>query len=83
MPVAAPPVVDDRAVIAGLVRTLARFRTWPFIEQRTMLKRVVRRFQVVDGAIPEFTLSGAFLGELSHTNSAPQLTRWYWRQCPR
>jgi site-specific DNA recombinase len=73
MPVAPPPVVDDRAVIAGLARTLARFRTWPFLEQRSTLKRVVRGFQVVDGTIPAFTLSGAFLGELSHTNSAQPL----------
>jgi DNA invertase Pin-like site-specific DNA recombinase len=75
MPVAPPVAVDDRAVIAGLVRTLARFRTWPFLEQRKVLKRVVRRFQVVDGTIPEFTLSGALLGELSHTKLEQPLRR--------
>ena len=32
MPVAAPPVPGTRAVVAGLVRTLARLRTLPFIE---------------------------------------------------
>jgi hypothetical protein len=74
MPAAPPPPMDDRAVIAGLVRTFARFRTLPFIEQRAMLKRVVRGFHVVDGAIPEFTLSGEFLADMAHTNSAQPLT---------
>jgi DNA invertase Pin-like site-specific DNA recombinase len=73
MPAAPSPVLDQRAVIAGLVRTLARFNTWPFQEQRATLKRAVRSFQVVDDAITEFTLSGAFLGELAHTNPAQRL----------
>jgi DNA invertase Pin-like site-specific DNA recombinase len=81
MPLAAPPLPDHRAVVAGLARSLARFRTWPFTEQRTTLKRVVRGFQVVDRAIPEFTLSGAFLGELAYTNSAQRLKPRYWRRC--
>jgi hypothetical protein len=60
---AAPPTMPDAGpIVAGLVRTLARFRTWPFAEQRAMLKRIVRSFQVIDGAIPEITLSSAFLG---------------------
>jgi len=56
------------------VRSLARFRTWPFAEQQNTLKRVVRSFLVVDRTIPEFTLAGAFLGELACTNSAQHLT---------
>lgn len=78
MPVSAPlPVLDHRAVIAGLVRDLARFRTRPFGEQRSVLKRVVKCFQVVDAAIPEITLSGAYLGELvAHTDSAQRSTWW-------
>jgi DNA invertase Pin-like site-specific DNA recombinase len=70
MPSAPPPALDHRAVIAGLVRALARFRTWPFAEQHAMLKRVVRGFRVLDSAITEFTFSGAFLGELSVTKTA-------------
>jgi hypothetical protein len=79
MPVAPPPPPDPRAVVAGLVRSLSRFRKWPFTEQRTTLKRVVRGFQVVDGTIPEFTLSGAFQGELVYTKPE-QPSRW---QCSR
>jgi DNA invertase Pin-like site-specific DNA recombinase len=67
---AAPPRVDDRAAIAGLVRTLERFGTRPFTEQREMLKRVLRSIPVVDGAISEVTLSGTFLGEFAHTKPA-------------
>jgi site-specific DNA recombinase len=76
MPAAPPPVVDSRAVVAGLVRALARFDKQPFLEQRAMLKRVVRGFRVIDGTIPEMTISGAFLGELSHTKSAPPSSAW-------
>jgi DNA invertase Pin-like site-specific DNA recombinase len=71
-----PPVLDTRAVVAGLVRVLARFRTWPFAEQRAMLRRAVRSIQVVDGTIPEFTLSGAFLGKLAHTKLAQGSSAW-------
>jgi DNA invertase Pin-like site-specific DNA recombinase len=77
-----PPIPDTRAIVGGLVRTLARFRTWPFTEQRGMLKRVVRGFQVVDAAIAQVTVSGAFLGELGHTNSAQRSIWPYWRRCP-
>ena len=41
MPVAPPPLPDYSAVTAGLVETLASFRTLPFLEQRTALKRIV------------------------------------------
>jgi hypothetical protein len=34
------------------------------------LKRAVRSIRVVDATIPEFSISGAFLGELAHTESA-------------
>jgi DNA invertase Pin-like site-specific DNA recombinase len=70
MPVAPPPLPDYSAVTAGLVETLASFRTLPFLEQRTALKLVVRSFQVIDGTIPEITLSGAFLASAAGTNSA-------------
>jgi DNA invertase Pin-like site-specific DNA recombinase len=76
-----PPVLDYRAVVAGLVRALARFRTWPFAEQRTTLKRVVRSFQVVDDAIPDVTLQGGFLGEIAYTKPAQPLTRQCSRRC--
>jgi hypothetical protein len=78
MPAAPPPVVDSRAVVAGLVRVLARFGKLPFLEQRGLLRRVVRKIQVVDATIPEVTLAGAFLGELAHTNSAQPSTRRCW-----
>ena len=68
-PAATPVMPDARPIVAGLVRTLARFRSWKFTEQRAMLKRIVRSFQVIDGAIPEITLSGAFLRELAHTTA--------------
>jgi hypothetical protein len=74
MPAAPPSLPDYRAVIADLVETLASFRTLPFLDQRTTLKRVVRSLQVVDGAIPEVTLLCAYLGELAHTNSAQPST---------
>ena len=78
MPVAPPPVADHRAVVAGLVETLASFRTLPFPDQRSTLKRIVRPFQVVDDAISDVTLSGAFL---AHTNSRQPLRWRYWRRC--
>ncbi len=70
MPVAPPLLPDHRAVAADLAGTLASFRTLPFIEQRTALKRVVRTFQVIDAAIPEIAISGAYLREVAHINSA-------------
>jgi DNA invertase Pin-like site-specific DNA recombinase len=74
MPAAAPPPLPDvRAVVAGLSRAFSRFDRLAFVERRSLLRRVVRSVQVVDGTIPAFTLSGAFLGELAHTNSAPRL----------
>jgi hypothetical protein len=57
--------------IAGLVRTLARFRTWPFTEQRNdsqargeVIPGGGRCYSQATGAIPE---------ELSHTNSPLRL----------
>jgi hypothetical protein len=75
LPTASPPLPDPRAVIAALVRTFSRFRSWPFADQRSTLKRVVHSIRVVDAAIPECTISGAFLGELSHSNSAQRRSR--------
>jgi hypothetical protein len=75
LPVAPPPLPDTRAVVADLVETLASFRTLPFEDRRTALKRVVRSFQVVDATIPQFTLSGAVLSDVAHTNSAQPL-KW-------
>lgn len=70
IPTAPPAVPDSRAVIAGLVRVLARLGSKPFAEQRAILKRVIHSVCVVDATIPNFTLSGSFLGEFSRTNSA-------------
>jgi DNA invertase Pin-like site-specific DNA recombinase len=75
LPVAPPPLPDYRAVIAGLVRDLARFRTWPFLEQRATLKRIVRRLPVVDSTFTEVTVSGAYLAEAAYTKPAQPL-KW-------
>jgi DNA invertase Pin-like site-specific DNA recombinase len=76
MPVAPALLPDCRVVAADLAGTLASFRTLPFLEQRDTLKRVVRKFQVIDAAIPELTLSGAYLGSLAHTKSAQPSSPW-------
>jgi hypothetical protein len=70
MPLAPPPSPDYRVVVAGIVETFAAFGTLPFPDQRATLKRVVRRFHVVDNAFTEVGVSGAFMAELAHTNSA-------------
>jgi hypothetical protein len=58
MPLAAPsPLPDHRAVIAGLVRSLSRFRTRPLLEQRATLKRIVRRLPVVEDSFTEVMVS--------------------------
>lgn len=76
MPATLPTLtLDHRSVVAGLVETLASFATLPFLEQRETLKRVARPFQVINDAIPQVTLSGAFLAELAHTNSAQPSSR--------
>jgi hypothetical protein len=83
MPAAAPPPVDARAAVAGLVRWAVRFsKIASFEEKRSELRRAARRILVIDGAVPSFEVSGAFLGELSHTNSAQPSRRWRWRRCP-
>ena len=81
MPTAAPPAVDVRAVVAGLVRWALRFpKIADFEEKRTELKRVVRSTTVVDEALAEFAVSGAAMGEF--TNSAQPLTRPCWPRSP-
>jgi hypothetical protein len=50
-------------VVAGLVETLASFRTLPFSDQRKALKNAVRRFQVVENVLAEVVVSGAYGGE--------------------
>jgi hypothetical protein len=73
MPVAPPPPEPEiGAVIARLARSFARFAKHPFAERRATLKQVFRSILVVDGAIPEFTVSGAFLGEIAHTRPGQQ-----------
>jgi DNA invertase Pin-like site-specific DNA recombinase len=80
MPAVPPPPVDYRAVIAGLVRVLARLRSKPFPEQRKIVKTVIRSITVVDGHASEVVLSGSFLGQFPHTKTA-QPSRWpYWSQ---
>jgi hypothetical protein len=75
LPVAPPPMPDPRTIIVGLVRFLARFRAQPFVEQRAVLTRVVRSFKIVDAAVQEITISGAYVGELaSHTKIEPRST---------
>jgi DNA invertase Pin-like site-specific DNA recombinase len=68
MPAAPPPALDYRAVIPALVQVLARFRFASFADQRALLRRVVRSVRVVDNAIADVTLSGAFLGEMAHSD---------------
>jgi DNA invertase Pin-like site-specific DNA recombinase len=81
MPAAAPPPLPDvRAVVAGLARAFSRFGKLPFTERRSVLRRVVRSVQVVEAAIPAFTLSGAFLGEMSHTKPEQHLRLPYSRR---
>jgi hypothetical protein len=64
MPAAPSPGLDHRAVVEGLVETLAAFRTLPFADQRSTLKRVVQALPVIDDGFTEVAVSGAFLGEL-------------------
>jgi hypothetical protein len=81
MPVApTPPEPEIGAVIARLARSFARFAKHPFAERRATLKQVFRSILVVDGAIPEFTVSGAFLGEIAHTKPGQQSIERYWSQ---
>jgi hypothetical protein len=70
----APRPLDTRAVVAGLVRSLARFRTWPFAQLRSVPKRVLRSFQLSHDSFTQVVVSGAFLGKLAVTNSAPHPT---------
>jgi hypothetical protein len=73
LPVAPPPLPDYRAVVADLTETLASFRTLPFADQRSVLKRVVRSLPVFDDSLTAVTVSAAYLGQL-HTNSAQPST---------
>jgi hypothetical protein len=76
MPLASPPPsLDARIVLAALVRIFGRFGKLPFLEQRDTLKRVVRRFPVVDRAIAGFALAGPFLAEV-HTKPATPYSAW-------
>lgn len=76
MPAVAPMTPSVRHVIAGLARAFApsRFGKLPFEERRATLRRVIRTIPVVDGSVPGFTFSGAFLTECSHTNLGPRST---------
>jgi hypothetical protein len=67
LPSPSPPQPDADAAIVNLVEGLTDFSLWEFAEQRNILKRVVKHFKVMDAAIPEITLSGAFL---AHTKDA-------------
>jgi DNA invertase Pin-like site-specific DNA recombinase len=82
MPAVSPPPFEARAVVAGLVRSLAFFRKWPFTKQRATLKRVVRSLPVTDDTFTEVAVSGAFLGELACTKFAQPLKSRRLRRCP-
>jgi DNA invertase Pin-like site-specific DNA recombinase len=82
MPAAPPPPLDTRAVIGGLVEEFAAFRTWPFLEQRATLKRVVRSLLVADSSFTEVAVSGAYVGELAYTKPAQPLKSRCSRKWP-
>jgi DNA invertase Pin-like site-specific DNA recombinase len=83
MPVAMPPALDQRAVVAGLVRWALRFpKLTDFEQKRTELRRVIRRIPVIAGTAPAFEVCGSFLGEFTHTNSAQPSKSPCLRQCP-
>jgi DNA invertase Pin-like site-specific DNA recombinase len=81
MPVAPSLEIDTERAVAGLVRHAGRFRTKPFDEQRRDLKDFVRYFEVADGCFTQVALSGAYLGELSHTKPGQHLILLCWRRC--
>jgi DNA invertase Pin-like site-specific DNA recombinase len=71
--VSAPaPVPDLQDVIKGMVSALARFHKLPFEQQRATLRRLLKPILVVDGAIAEVTLAGAYLGGLAAYTTSRQ-----------
>jgi hypothetical protein len=84
LPAAAPPPLPEvRRVLAGLrIFAPSRFSKLPFETRRSHLRRVVREIRVEDGAIPEFTVSGAFSQEFTNTNSNHTMGRRHKFVCP-
>jgi DNA invertase Pin-like site-specific DNA recombinase len=57
----------------ALVREFGRFYRLPFERKREFLRTAFSEILVVNSAIPGFTFSGGFLGELVSANSLPHL----------
>lgn len=57
--------IDGRRLAQAIVDTFASFRHLALDDRRELLRRAVPEILVRDGAIPQLTLSGGFLGAIS------------------